>query len=779
MRKLPFLAGIALVILWGAPQARATTNTNCIAQKPTVVCNIAWREGCRAVDLKRLPGCQADGKESVEKQAVEVENASSKLLETRSAVDLTERINLPVDMQMISSPIDDLKLSESIPTTPVKDKADGILARLDTNPLDAATQGEARSIIRACNSDGSAKTPRNMFRCSGFLVTPIVRLNCVGNGACMPTKWPFTSSNGAGPRSAWALEVAYDQIDTSLNDGFAFARPWVASDKDIQDCRAKALVISTEGADERTIQCLTLRMGGIAAQRAMSCFKKFPDDPVNFAGCISDVKIDSVALKQSNCVLNGDQSDACLSALGVSSEKTQECRSATPGNDAAIQTCITSLPREIGPTAECVRAYRGDISATAHCISGVAKIGGAKATVAFNCGMDLANAGTSVEIQQKMFSCLGKQSPGVAKFSTAIEKYKGTMECLQDPSKGLDEKAQCARDAGLPFPKEMELAQCTAQADSGAQLAKCAGVKGAAAVVAMEHCIREAGDDNTRRTLCVGMQVGLPPEERRVLECAATSHGAAEGVVCIAGPKLPAQVAKVASCAASSQGSPAGTAICLAGPSMNAELRIAAECASTTGGEPMSFASCAGGRLAMKELQQCVAGGFKAENGCFGENNEIVKYFKAQEALLRNSLRIVGLESGYQNMLNDLKNGKLGENNEVTRILRLMNDIATKPPAETINNAVEEAKKAGTLVADGAAKLNEELNKVQEQASQAVENAMPRVPPVTAKTDIPGGGSVEVKVGPMGGTVTAGNNEVSLGSSPHVKVGGVCIGFGC
>ncbi|UPU92279.1 hypothetical protein M0766_26460 [Pseudomonas putida] len=181
----------------------------------------------------------------------------------------------------------------------------------------------------------------------------------------------------------------------------------------------------------------------------------------------------------------------------------------------------------------------------------------------------------------------------------------------------------------------------------------------------------------------------------------------------------------------------------------------------------------------MKELQQCVAGGFKAENGCFGENNEIVKYFKAQEALLRNTLRIVGLESGYQNMLNDLKNGKLGENNEITRILRLMNDIATKPPAETINNAVEEAKKAGTLVAEGAAKLNEELNKVQKQASQAVENAMPRVPPVTAKTDIPGGGSVEVKAGPMGGTVTVGNNEVSLGSSPHVKVGGVCIGFGC
>jgi hypothetical protein len=112
-------------------------------------------------------------------------------------------------------------------------------------------------------------------------------------------------------------------------------------------------------------------------------------------------------------------------------------------------------------------------------------------------------------------------------------------------------------------------------------------------------------------------------------------------------------------------------------------------------------------------------------------------------------------------------------------VLRFMNDLATKPPAQTISNAVEEAKKAGTLVADGAAKLNEEVNKVQKQAAAAVENAMPKVPPVTAKTDLPGGGSAQVTVGPTGGTVTAGNNEVSVGSSPHVKVGGVCIGWGC
>jgi hypothetical protein len=666
-----------------------------------------------------------------------------------------------------------------VPVQTPREKADGILARLDANPLDDAAQGEAREIIRNCNASGKASTPRAMFECSGFLVTPMVRLTCVGNGPCMPTPWKLSAADTASSASQWALEVAYDQVDSSLNDGFAYARPWIASAKDIQDCRKQALAANSDGSDERTIHCLTIRMGGKAAQNAMSCFKKYPNDPVKFAGCIGNVKLDALAVKQATCVLNGDSSEDCLVATGISKAKISECRNATPADKSAAAACLASLPRSFGPSAECVRSYRGDISLTAHCLSGLATIKGAPEQAALKCGLGLSGAGNSAEMQERAFSCLGKQLPQVAKYAQAIDKYKAAINCLQDPGKDLSAKAQCARQAGANIPDELKLAQCTAGATTGAQLAQCAGVQGADKVVAMERCLREASGDNTRRALCVGMQAGMNPEQRRVLECAATSKGAADGIVCIAGPKLPPQVAKIASCAANSQGSPAGTAICLAGPSMNAELRIAAECAATTGGEPISFASCAGGRLTMKELQQCVAGGFKAENGCFGENNEIVKYYKAQEALLREALKVVGLEGAYQNMLNDLKNGKLGENNEVTRVLRFMNDLATKPPAQTISNAVEEAKKAGTLVADGAAKLNEEVNKVQKQAAAAVENAMPKVPPVTAKTDLPGGGSAQVTVGPTGGTVTAGNNEVSVGSSPHVKVGGVCIGWGC
>jgi hypothetical protein len=145
-------------------------------------------------------------------------------------------------------------------------------------------------------------------------------------------------------------------------------------------------------------------------------------------------------------------------------------------------------------------------------------------------------------------------------------------------------------------------------------------------------------------------------------------------------------------------------------------------------------------------------------------------------------LRAAGLESAYNNMLNDLKTGKLGENNEIRRIGSLINDLATKPPAETVNRAIEEAKRAGKPITEGASKLAEEVGKVGDKLVKEVENALPKVPPVTGRTDLPGGGSASVTVGPGGGSIAVGNSGVAVDpgrGSVNVKVGGVCIGFGC
>lgn len=66
----------------------------------------------------------------------------------------------------------------------------------------------------------------------------------------------------------------------------------------------------------------------------------------------------------------------------------------------------------------------------------------------------------------------------------------------------------------------------------------------------------------------------------------------------------------------------------------------------------------------------------------------------------------------------------------------------------------ERSEKGRNLGSDGAAKRNEERNKVQKQAAGAVENTMLKVLPVTAKKGLPDDGFAQVTVGTTGGTVT-------------------------
>lgn len=69
---------------------------------------------------------------------------------------------------------------------------------------------------------------------------------------------------------------------------------------------------------------------------------------------------------------------------------------------------------------------------------------------------------------------------------------------------------------------------------------------------------------------------------------------------------------------------------CAAGGALNLnpELTVAMECAMSSGGEPMTFAGCAGGRLTVMELNKCFTIGVGG-NGCFADNNEIVKGLRA------------------------------------------------------------------------------------------------------------------------------------------------------
>ncbi len=60
------------------------------------------------------------------------------------------------------------------------------------------------------------------------------------------------------------------------------------------------------------------------------------------------------------------------------------------------------------------------------------------------------------------------------------------------------------------------------------------------------------------------------------------------------------------------------------GEQLTAEQQVFAECAVETGLQPYAFAACATGQLTLNEFQKCFEIGVGGE-GCFGNNNEVVK----------------------------------------------------------------------------------------------------------------------------------------------------------
>ncbi|MEH3085466.1 MAG: hypothetical protein PGN26_02760 [Xylophilus ampelinus] len=123
---------------------------------------------------------------------------------------------------------------------------------------------------------------------------------------------------------------------------------------------------------------------------------------------------------------------------------------------------------------------------------------------------------------------------------------------------------------------------------------------------------------------------------------------------------------------------------------MNPELTVAVECAMTSGGEPMTFAGCTGGRLTTMELNKCFTIGVGG-NGCFGDNNEIVKGLRAVGVDLQ---RIMGPNGfavqNWNNAINDIQRGP-GPNNEVNKAIRTINNDLKNGMGE--NNDIRKALK--------------------------------------------------------------------------------------
>jgi hypothetical protein len=511
----------------------------------------------------------------------------------------------------------------------------------------------------------------------------------------------FTASVMNSPEEWQRWFTAYSEQGPDA--AVAFARPWTASRKQATNCRAKSKNADGSVNERSFTMCTVDGMGGAEATKARACYAKNASNPTQFGPCLFDTKLSADELKAANCLL------------------------AQPGKKAEC------LKGRADPTTskvlDCLDLAKSDISIFGKCVQGT-RVGLDNPQVAKvkACANAAATTGSTAKDYTPLLKCAVGAGAG-SDLINAYERNKQLVDCGKKNAKNLLDAANCLKTAGISLPKEVAIASCLSKAKDEVAILNCTGAKLPKEIEIANRCKVASGDDSTKLALCIAGNLGLTDEQQRYLTCAQSgSMGAA--AACMAAPYGSKDFSMAMQCVTETGGDPAGTAICMAGPTMNAELRIAAECAASTGGEPVSFASCAGGRLALKELQSCISGNWKAEEGCFGENNSIVKFYADLEKNARGILKAAGLETAYDNMLNDIKNGKLGKNNEIVRIFNTLNAVAMLSPDQAAAQIAEDAAKIGKQVTVGAAKLVEEAGKVQKQIADIITAAAPGVPSV-------------------------------------------------
>ncbi|HDI8306228.1 TPA: hypothetical protein PPD39_001872 [Acinetobacter baumannii] len=149
-------------------------------------------------------------------------------------------------------------------------------------------------------------------------------------------------------------------------------------------------------------------------------------------------------------------------------------------------------------------------------------------------------------------------------------------------------------------------------------------------------CAMQTQGNKDDFAVCAGnlfLNNGLGDNERKVLSCAASAAGnesnfAACSANILFGNNLSKEQQIAVQCAAQSQGDPIGFASC-AGANMfnmqlNAEQQIAVQCVVSTGGQPQAAAGCIASRLTARELSKCLSGSVGGEDGCFGDNNDLI-----------------------------------------------------------------------------------------------------------------------------------------------------------
>ena len=221
---------------------------------------------------------------------------------------------------------------------------------------------------------------------------------------------------------------------------------------------------------------------------------------------------------------------------------------------------------------------------------------------------------------------------------------------------------------------EKAVVDCAIKASDATSFAACAvpfaNVKMSDDQRLVAKCAMQAKGETSAFASCAGGALlgnKLGPNEQKVMGCAAASNGdQANFAVCSAnslfGDKLSKEQQIAVQCAAQSQGDPTGFAACaganLFGMQLNPEQQIAVQCLVGTGGAPPAAAGCMASRLTARELSKCLTNGVGGEEGCFGDNNDLVgkngfvgrtfgQIAGGPNSLLRNPNRIWGGDNSF------------------------------------------------------------------------------------------------------------------------------------
>ena len=226
-------------------------------------------------------------------------------------------------------------------------------------------------------------------------------------------------------------------------------------------------------------------------------------------------------------------------------------------------------------------------------------------------------------------------------FGTPIngDPQEVAIHCAQSSGTDVDAFARCAGKNVILPQHEQAVLDCAFDTTSKEDFAACAapnlGIRLSRDQQTIANCAYQSKGDEDNFASCAGSQIvgnALTPEQKEIVGCAANADNASDFATCSASTLIGSHLSRdqnvAVECAVQSQGDPTGFATC-AGTKMlslqlNPEQQIAIECVVTTGAQPYAAGACIATALTARELEKCSANGFGGDDGCFGNNNDLL-----------------------------------------------------------------------------------------------------------------------------------------------------------